>query len=202
MPDHAPQYPAESIDQVPFTEYDTFEAGLKTLTGTDYDNAEEHPGTLLHQIADNDTTIYAWRSLTGVPCLAWESPRGWAATIVHSTDGWYTQMWFTRPDTLGAALLDASEPTNLLDLIATACAQATTSPYATPASEVLGYRANNRALAWGLRLLLDPEDRASADLIAANYDCNIDNQGTIDPPHDGNIQAPHRDDLLVTRFLD
>lgn len=201
MPAHAPQYPAESIDQVPFTEFDAFEAGLKSLTGSDYDNADDHPGTLLHQIADNDTTIYAWWCHSGVPLMAWKSPRGWSATVVHSTDGWYNEMWFSRPDTLGAALLVASEPTSLLGLIATACDHATFSTHAIPANEVLGYRANYRALAWGLRFLLDPEDRASADSIAANYGCDIDSQGTIDPPEGASVRVLHRDDLLVTRLL-
>jgi hypothetical protein len=182
-----------------FTEYRTFEDGLKSLTGADFhDDAD--PGTLLDKVTGDDTTVYVWWPAGGydTPCLAWQSPRGWSAVVVDNEhDGWFGEMWHGKVHDLGSALLGAPEPTTLLALIATAC------DVATNYANAKHWREKQQGLAWGLRLLLDTtEDREAADRIADDYAVTIDGKGVLNwyDPEDGALpRILHRVNLLATR---
>lgn len=179
-----------------FTEYNTFEDGLKSLTGADFhDDAD--PGMLLDKITDDDTTVYVWWPADGydTPCLAWQSPRGWSAVVVdNENDGWFQEMWYGKVHDLGTALLIAPEPTTLLSLFTDACDTATNYAYAAHR------RDKHKGLAWGLRLLLDTiEDREAADQIAENYAVTIDGKGNLESHDDTRPLILRRHDLLASR---
>lgn len=182
------------------TEYSTFDQALQSLTGADFANAEAHPGALLNQITGDDTTVYVWWPVEfDTPCLAWESPRGWSAVVVDSYgDGWANELWFTRATNFGHALLSAPEPTTLRGLLISACDRAT--DYNTEKHT----QHKQKALAWGLRILMGPVGRDTADKIAQDYACTIDGAGTTDCYRDFDSisdEALRAEDLNATRPL-
>lgn len=183
-----------TFEDAPMTEHRILTDALKALTGADFEAAEDHPGVLLDLVTDDNTVVYGWWPANyNTPVLAWQSPRGWSATIVDSDDlGWPDNAWYDRARDLGSAFLDAPEPTTVLDLLRTACAAAANPDFADH------WREKNKALAWGLLRLLNLEVRLLGTHIAAGHGLDLTGAGEalLDgmPLPDAQVQ---RDDLLI-----